>query len=410
MGPDKPARPIVSCAKCGACTTVCPVYRVTGREELTARGRLHLLEKIVDNNPSGTSREIFSKCLLCGACRQACPRGIDLPTRVVENRCRFPNAAGRGRLARSLTEKCLSSQSIMTGLSRILKVSAPLLTKLPADSGLRLKLGLTVSGKPDSPPLEHNDTKEISTDNSAGTMLFTGCFARHLDQSITTATAKLISQKGSGAPNLVPEQNCCGLAFYGSGNLEEARRLARLNISAFEGSDAPIVVLCGSCFSHLSGYGELLADDDEWFPRATVFAARLQELSVFLTDRESRLEKRPSGQKKRRVVYHDPCHLRHLTGLKEAPRELLAKMSRFELIELAGSPQCCGFGGLFNLAHPDISKSIAENLVEDIMALSPDLVTTTCTGCLIQLRHHLAASDSRVRVLHLAQLLTGEAG
>ncbi len=35
-----------SCAKCGACVPVCPLYKLAGRESLTARGKLHLLQKI----------------------------------------------------------------------------------------------------------------------------------------------------------------------------------------------------------------------------------------------------------------------------------------------------------------------------------------------------------------------------
>jgi glycolate oxidase iron-sulfur subunit len=410
MRSDNPSRPDNACAKCGACTSVCPVYLATGQESLTARGRLHLLGKIAGNKQTSAYHDIFSKCLLCGACRQACPRGIDLPALVVESRHRFPAESGQGRLARKLVGKCLPNPRIMTGFSKILRISAPLFAKLPADSGLRLKLDLPASygsGTRSTEPIPG----AFSAGDFAATMIFTGCFARHLDPAITSATVELVSRKEKGPPRLPGSQSCCGLAFYSRGDLEEARHLARLNITAFAGSDAPIIVLCGSCFSHLADYPALLAGDNEWHPRALAFADRLRELSVFLNNPEILPVNQQNGQAgavKKRAIYHDPCHLRHLPAFTEPPRELLNKLPWLELTDSSDFHNCCGFGGLFNLAHPDISRDIARKAVEDIRAAAPDLVITTCTGCLIQLRRHLHRAKTRIRVLHLAQVLNGK--
>ncbi|HSH13366.1 MAG TPA: (Fe-S)-binding protein, partial [Desulfurivibrionaceae bacterium] len=90
------------CAKCGTCSTVCPVYRVTGLESDTARGKLHLLAKLAGSPASPAYREIFSRCLLCGACRHACPRGLDLPGLVAEARSDFPRLTGSGSFAKLL--------------------------------------------------------------------------------------------------------------------------------------------------------------------------------------------------------------------------------------------------------------------------------------------------------------------
>ncbi|MFO7607535.1 MAG: (Fe-S)-binding protein [Desulfurivibrionaceae bacterium] len=403
-----------ACAKCGACTTVCPVYLATGRESLTARGRLHLLDKIPEDRQTGEYRDIFSKCLLCKACSRACPREIDLPAMVVESRRRFPVMPGEGRLMRTLIGKCLPNHRILAGIGKLLRISEPLLARLPPDSGLRLKLGL-------AGPQEHRKpsagglgagaiTTAGKTEAPTGTLLFTGCFAAYLDKSIAAASVELVNRKENGAPQIPPAQSCCGLAFYSNGQLKEARRLARLNIKVFEESSAPIVVLCGSCFSHLAAYPELLADDDRWRARATAFAERLREFSTFLINGEPPAEsepKSPAAAYRKKAVYHDPCHLRHRAELKRAPRLLLDNLPTVELVAMPNSPKCCGFGGLFNLAHPDLSKRIAESAIEDILAAEPDLVITTCTGCLIQLRHHLALADSGIRVLHLAEVLTG---
>ncbi|MEN8133930.1 MAG: (Fe-S)-binding protein [Thermodesulfobacteriota bacterium] len=399
-----------SCAKCGACTTVCPVYQVTGQESLTARGRLHLLEKIDAGKQSQAYLDIFSKCLLCDACHQACPRAINLPKKVVESRHNFAKLTGQGSFAQSLVKGCLSHQRILASIGKFLQISKPLLDKLPASSGLRLKLGLSPANHSHQIPPKKTIPEQSSPDDSLKSVLFPGCLARHLNWDITFATSALVSRKDRGSPDIPPGQACCGLAFYSSGNIEEARQLARLNIAAFAETDVPIVVVCGSCYSHLTGYPALLADDNTWSPRAIAFADRLRELSAFLTDQSpsptaSTCADNRSSVKKR-VVYHDPCHLRYGKGLKEAPRQLLNSLPWVELVELANGSQCCGSGGLFNLAHPDISEQITGQLINDILAVTPDLVVTTCSGCLIQLRQQLTGVGSRTEVRHLSQVLT----
>ena len=398
-----------SCAKCGACTTVCPVYQVTGQESLTARGRLHLLEKIAGGKHSQAYLDIFSKCLLCDACHQVCPRAINLPAQVVASRRNLPKLTGPGSFARALVKGCLSHQGIIATIGKFLKISEPLLDKLPASSGLRLKLGL--------PPAQHSPRQppakippaQSSLAGSAESVLFPGCLARHLDQDITFAAAELVSLKEGTAPDIPAGQACCGLAFYSSGNIEEARQLARLNITAFADTNVPIIVLCGSCYSHLASYPDLLANDNTWQLRAIAFANRLRELSAHLADQSPSATGSlyaSNGSAKKRVVYHDPCHLRYRPGLKKAPRQLLNSLPWLELVELDNGSQCCGLGGLFNLAHPDISEQIATKLIKDILAVDPDLVVTTCSGCLIQLRQQLTGAGSRTKVRHLSQVLT----
>lgn len=399
-----------SCAKCGACTSVCPIYQVSGQEAFTARGRLHLLEKITDDKRSQTYLDIFSKCLLCGACHKACPRNINIVNKVVENRRNFPNSSGNGSLARSMVKGCLSHEVILASIGKLLKISTPLINKLPMASGLRLKLGLppTASHQIISGP-EKTNLEQSHQDSSPDLMLFPGCFARHLNPEIISSTSKLLSDKTSLIPALPAAQSCCGLAFYSSGDIEKARQLARLNIAAFDDTTLPIVVLCGSCYSHLKDYPDLLADDPEYHSKSITFSERLQEMSSYLADQlipsdNAKDEYHKSGTK--RVIYHDPCHLRFSHELKESPRQLLNNLPGIKLIELPDGPRCCGFGGLFNLSHPDISEKIAGKLVQEIMTINPDLLVTTCSGCLIQIQQQLALSGSKTKVYHLAQILS----
>jgi len=411
-----------SCAKCGACTVVCPVHRVTGQEAHTARGKLHLA--LLSGLPGKglVFEDIFSKCLLCGACSSVCPRGIDVCRQVVQSRAAFPAVTGAHGYEKYLARKVLSHPELLAPLRVLGRAGAKLLQRyLPADSGLRLRLALF-----------HQDTGGVPAGENVpvvagpglgpkdGLTCFPGCSAQYLYPEIISSCDALVA--GLGQALSVPAGlSCCGLAAFAAGDRREAERCARNNIAVLEQSSGPILVSCASCYAHLRRYRELFADDPEWCDRAEGIKARLVEISCFL-DRQSVSESIPTdavfpvtGGKKMRVFYHDPCHLRHgLEGTKiiAEPRRVLARHRQLELLELPGGPQCCGQGGLFHISAPEISAVIRDTLAAKVLALNPEVITSTCSGCLMQWRVAVEAAGaaSRVRVLHLAELLAELAG
>jgi Fe-S oxidoreductase len=59
---------------------------------------------------------------------------------------------------------------------------------------------------------------------------------------------------------------------------------------------------------------------------------------------------------KRRLTFHDPCHLRRKQGILDGPRKLLKSVPGVEFIETGNENLCCGSGGSFNVSHYDLSK------------------------------------------------------
>lgn len=392
------------CAKCGACTTVCPLYQATGREYMAARGKIHLLRKLPPAKASAAYAEILSQCLLCGACAEACPRGLDPAALIIEARAEMSRSAGKHFFLRHLARKILASPLLLRGIASGL----PLLQFLPRDSGLRLRLGLGDS--PESPPETRpagphpERTAEIGPD---GLSLFTGCFARHLEPRITAASRLLLEKTGRSA-SLPEDQQCCGLAACSAGDLDTAKELARRNISAFSADSSPILTTCASCYKHLASYPALFNEDPNWQARAKIFAGRLLEFSSFFSA-QPRLQKffqgrSPAGPVKK-VLYHDPCHLRFGPGVTRPPRQLLALIPALELVELPHGPQCCGHGGLFHLGQPELSLKILTRLVDATSPTGAEVVTSTCTGCLMQWRQGVHSPEKRIVVKHLAILL-----
>lgn len=388
------------CAKCGACTTVCPVYQVTGKESHTARGRLHLFT-LLENNASRAYADILSQCLLCGACSDACPRGIDIPAKIRNARHDLPDLAGPLHFKKLLTKKALSSPNLLEGLGTLHK---NLLVKLPKESGLRKVLPFHgISEKEENHNFPSLHESEALPD--AQLSYFAGCMASYLVPEIQSATLQL-AERATGSPPAIPaDQSCCGLASYSSGDLKEARKLAQRNITAFADSALPILTSCASCYSHLSNYPELFADDPDWSDAATQFASRLYEFSSFFLDN---LEELPfaANQATADIFYHDPCHLRFSQKKTiTPPRSLIKAATGHSPLELPHGPQCCGNGGLFSLAHGDLSRQILQPLIHEISELSACQVVTTCSGCLLQLMKGKKSGSMQTKVRHLSILL-----
>lgn len=377
------------CAKCGACMTVCPVFRAEGRESLTARGKLHLLAAC-SGAPSAALADIITRCLLCGACEQVCPRRLPITRLIAEARSRLPLLRTPGSLRKAAACAVLARPTVLDGLVK-LGINLQRLAFLPKNSGLRLKLALAEEcAGPVLPPPERG------LHPAEGPAYFVGCFARHLQPSIAAATTRLLDRCGLSA-ELPAGQQCCGLAAWSSGRTELAQELARRNIAAFAGS-GPVITSCASCSSHLRTLPELFAEHDPWRDKARVFAGRIQEFTAFFKERLPPPDK-ACGL---RVFWHDPCHLRFQQDGLTSPRQLLRKMG-FSIAEPEDGPRCCGQGGLFHLACSDTAGKIFQRCASQTCAAEPDCVTTSCSGCLMQLQQGFA--KKKIRVAHLAVLL-----
>jgi len=393
------------CAKCGACTAVCPVYRASGNEIYSARGKRHLAEVFEGEQPGPVFEDIYSKCLLCGACSQVCPAKLDITGDVVAARTEFSSMYGEHGYQKFLARKALNHPELL-GAARVLgsKAADILFGRLPAASGLRLRLAMF--GGPSSPPGQ--DTVKLSRKRVSKIekelLYFPGCAARYLYPDITDSVDNLL--QGYGYELKVPHGlGCCGLATFASGHPDEARRLARENIQLLEQGDGPILVSCGSCFAQLGEYKQLLEDDPDWKARAELISERVVEISCFV---ETLLQDRDSDTGNGgtlRVFYHDPCHLRHERDITAEPRSVLGSLAGIELVELPDGPQCCGQGGLFHVGAPELSAQIRDDLGAKLLELQPDVITTSCSGCLMQLRTAMAAASSDIPVIHFAALV-----
>lgn len=406
------------CARCGACTVVCPVYKASGgKEYYSGRGKKYLLEVMGQDTPSPIFEDIFSKCLLCGACVAACPRSVDVVEEVRETRSTFSRGYGEHGYQKFLAARVLEKPELLSVVRRFGRTFHSLLEhKLPVDSGLRLKLAIfdqDPAPAKQQTPRPSADFQSAAVGSGEQLVYFPGCSATYLSPEVLDASCELLGSLGFSIE--IPDGlACCGLAIDSIGERQTARKLARRNIEALEQTQGRIVVSCGSCYAHLTSYAELLAEDSLWAERGAELGGRLVELSQLLAQALPVTGEKPSKassafvatDKVLRVFYHDPCHLRNELNITREPRRVLQSFSgQVELLELAEGPQCCGQGGLFHLGAPELSATIRDDLAEKVLAMRPDVITSSCSGCLMQWKSALAAASVKLPVLHLSELV-----
>jgi FAD/FMN-containing dehydrogenase/ferredoxin len=67
------ANDVLACAQCGQCVPLCPLYRVTGDETFTARGKLLMIRKALGGKHLNLSKVLpIYFCLHCGRCDKEC--------------------------------------------------------------------------------------------------------------------------------------------------------------------------------------------------------------------------------------------------------------------------------------------------------------------------------------------------
>jgi L-lactate dehydrogenase complex protein LldE len=199
-------------------------------------------------------------------------------------------------------------------------------------------------------------------------------------------------------------QTCCGQPAFNAGLRKDARAIAEHTIKVFENTKGDIVTPSGSCahmFRH--NYPELFEDDSVWLPRAKALAARTYEFTEYLVDK---LGVTDVGAKwDGLLTYHPSCHTLRGINVDKQPRALLANVQGATLVELPQAEECCGFGGIMSVEHPELSAEWLKRKISNLeMTRSPTLVVTDA-GCLMHIAGGLNRQKKSQRVMHIAEVL-----
>jgi L-lactate dehydrogenase complex protein LldE len=235
--------------------------------------------------------------------------------------------------------------------------------------------------------------------------LFVTCLVDQLFPRVGEATVRVLERAGCTVS--FPEaQTCCGQATFNDGFWDDARPLARRFLDDF--GDAPqIVTPSGSCAAMVrEWYPQLFRDDPALAGRARDIGHRTYELSEFLVRVLGLADlgvRYPAA-----VAYHPSCHGLRGLGLRDEPLRLLRAVRDLRLVDLPRAEECCGFGGFFSVKFSELSGAMLGTKLDSIEASGAEVVTATDASCLMQIAGGLTRRGSKVRAVHLAEILAGE--
>ena len=422
---------LLPCVHCGFCLPACPTYVRLHDENDSPRGRLYLMMAVVEGRidpGSDAFQTHIDRCLGCRACEPVCPAGVEYGillehARAVAVAARKPpwfvrtllgvfQRPGRLRMAMRLARLLRATGLAGLGAWMLPKRSHRLrmgLAMLSATGGGSLRrLGrrrrsVPAEGviEPPAPALgqaQDDDEEEL---RPARVGLLSGCVQAGLLERVNVATGRVLKANGFAA--VAPgAQGCCGALHSHSGDLENARALARVNVDAFERADVEaIVVNAAGCGAAMKEYAVLLADDPDYAARAETFSQKVVDISEILV----RYGIRQGGPVPARVTYDAPCHLLHAQGVADPPLAMLRAVPQLEMVPLEGGDECCGGAGLYGITHRELGGAIGSDKVEAILKTKVEAVATGNPGCMMQIGAGLKLRGAGVATVHPVELL-----
>ncbi len=437
-----------NCVKCGKCLSVCPSYNATFNEFFSPRGRIRLIaSEVKDELPLRISKfeQSMSTCLLCGRCADICPNGVKTGPLVIEEKNKF--------------NKIKNERFSLDGFAlNALKTNR----RLILSSGLRLSnifkfKNLNIPKPSGRPFILHKDLRFITEKNfsDAGDMAeessiadknlksvhinaehntnnvikninvgyFSGCVFNSIYPEISKSTISALNKNNISV--FVPfSQSCCGLPHISSGDIASFKELALNNALSFKEKKLEyIVTSCASCsFSINKLYPLYLSAEEKNKTKENErtevlnFSRKLVDIWEFFGILKKRGVNIKQGMlsKELDAVFHIPCHLKNSANFIPVSKNenligeagsIIDNISGLNLKPLKHN-YCCGNGGMFNMRHYTMSKDITKRKFEEINDASPEVILTSCSGCMLSLKDqkNIENSKNEIPVRHLIEL------
>ena len=402
------------CMRCGMCQAVCPVFAETGFEADVARGKLALLDGLLQEmfkDPKGVYQRL-NKCLLCGSCAANCPSGVSVLEIFIKARAILTGFIGLSSAQKVVLRGMLSHPEIFDRLvewgSKFQKIFTKPVNEVVGTSCARFVSPLLKDRHfmPLAPVPFHRNMPSFNTDKGSSglkVLFFVGCLIDKIFPKIAQDVIDVLNYHEVGI--FMPrKQGCCGIPAISSGDLKTFNRLLHYHLKLFDTEKFDyLVTACATCTSTIKEIWPMMADKDSDDIKSGVIdiARKTLDISQFLVSKvgleKSAIENTDTAVD---VTFHDPCHLKKSLGVTAEPRALINANPGYRLKEMPEADRCCGLGGSFNLHYYELSSNIGKAKRNNIIASGSSIVATGCPACMLQISDMLSQSDDKIVVKH----------
>ncbi len=216
---------------------------------------------------------------------------------------------------------------------------------------------------------------------------YPGCTAAYRQHDAFDATTKILDLVGIDWE--IPDGlKCCGSVLIRSGH--DASDVIKINTEILKGR--PVICSCAGCYSTLKKNYEGL---------------EVYHISDII---KQNIDKLPLKEIKKKVMYHDPCHLGRRFDYYDIPREVIQAIPGIELIPFdreKENAQCCGAGGGVKSAKKDLANNLAKKRMDEAAEKGADMVVSTCPFCELNLGQN---SEKEIPVVDILNLIIESLG
>jgi len=393
---------IARCTSCGLCKDVCPVFALSRREAESPRGKINLLKALLDEtlDPADGSVDIFNRCLLCYACQDACPAGVQTERVWIAAREILADEVGRPFAKSFLLRRILPDQ-------RLFNLAMFLGRRMPGNE-YAVRLNGRLFPRPSSNRLDRLLPENLEPPGRLrGTVaFFPGCMISDVFPHLGVQAAEILAHIGYRV--ITPRNRvCCGAPAFNNGDLGTARNLAEKNLELFNSLEADVLLspdaTCGGAFTH--EYDMLFPAGSQWRSAFLALREKVVNFGEFLG--RAILEQPIASFKPLpyQLTVHDSCHLKYLQQKSHIPRKLLEFIPGLKVMESPQSGRCCGFGGSYSILFPNESRAISRRKLEYIRQSGSNIVMVGSPGCLWKLRSEAAQLRLNLRIVHYVEIL-----
>jgi len=392
-----------NCNGCGRCRTgveierMCPVFRLSPREEASPRAKANLMRGILMGQLSPETitkqefKDVADLCVNCHQCRFECPAKVDIPKLMVEAKAQYSAVNGMKLsdwvLTRldwlyafaggfpSLANVMLRTRWTRWLLDRLLGIAQG--RKLPTfATGTFLRWA------------QRAKLNVASKQSSRKVVFFVDAFANWNDVELGIAFCNVL--KHNNIDVLVPpRQDVSGMSLISEGAIARAKKIAARNVEMLadwvrQGYQI-VTTEPSAALAIKHEYLNLMDDEDALMVSKNTTDSSSYLLSLHHAG-ELELDFKPINAT---IGYHLPCHQRALMD-EDSDTEIPG----VKLLELIPGLQvetiqkgCSGMAGTYGLKRRNYHRSLRMGLQLIQAMRSPTIIagTTECSTCKIQM-------------------------
>src|SRR6187549_496440 len=390
---------------------MCPSYMATRQEKETTRARANILREMITQsdkaNPFAQEeiKEVMDLCLSCKGCKSECPSNVDMGKLKQEWQYQY------------YKEKGVPFRSWLIGnfsLGMKLASLAPWGYRFVFNTKALANIAKSIIGFAQDRSMPHLSSvswKKWFTKQFTPTVkkpiktvyLFIDELLNYNEAEIGIITVKLLDALGYEIKFIDHVES--GRSFLSKGLLEQARELAKKNVTLFSSvitDETPLIgVEPSSILTFRDEYPDLLRGEEK--EKAKRIASNTFMIEEFLAKEldAGRIDTTLFKDQKSLIKLHGHCQQKALSSLVPV-KKILTRLGNNEVHLIPSG--CCGMAGSFGYEkeHYDLSMQIGELVLFPTVRDQPAEVIIAAAGT--SCRHQIKDGTGR-RALHPVEIL-----